>query len=274
MYTGRKKKEKQGKDTSPPAGPTAFVNDHIQPGQLTRLDRRHAFHIRGASYYNAQSFDCQAQLSDRDGYRILPNPDDSEKTRQWQLKAYQDYMLNVPKLSFLHLLIRINALNALAQNAKHIGIPVHALCRDEFVSPICVRGPLLPTPTVPLPNCPEILHPTEMQKTVFHHPWLDLLPLPRLRDNILKALAFTEFDEDKLCEEVYHPEDDGEGVDRPALIVWGRADDIRGWEANMPFLRKWGWLLVGCPELLESTNIWRMTRGKKAINLDLWRKLE
>ncbi|KAH6972836.1 hypothetical protein BKA56DRAFT_592894 [Ilyonectria sp. MPI-CAGE-AT-0026] len=176
-------------------------------------------------------------------------------------------MLNSPKPSFLQTLIRINALNAIVQNAKKIGIPVDALCRDEAISPFSQTGPLLPAPTAPLPSCPEVLHPTQLQKTVFHHPWIDVLPLLQLRDNLLKPLSVEGFDEDERCLEVFHPADHFPMEEQLALIIWGDGDNIRCWEASIAFLRKWGWLLRGCPELLESTNAWRMQRGEKTLKL-------
>ncbi|KAF5549110.1 hypothetical protein FMEXI_4452 [Fusarium mexicanum] len=269
----RRRKKDQGNNSKPFEGvkDKDTIGLYTQSRQLAPSDQTYASCIQSANHVDVQSVESLLQLGDKDGYRILPHSDDRERTRQRQAKAYQDYTLNSPKLSFLHLLIRINALNALAQNAKRIGNPVHALCRDEFVSPLWAMGPLLPDHAVPLPTCPEILQPTVLQRTVSHHPWLDLLPLPRLRDNVLKALSFQDFDEDQLCEEVYHPEDNGEGTNRPALIVCGKADDIRGWKANVPFLKKWGWLLVGCPELLESTNAWRMQRREKTLDFSRWK---
>ena len=34
------------------------------------------------------------------------------------------------------------------------------------------------------------------------------------------------------------------------------------------FLRKWGWLLNGLPELLEATNRWRVERGEEPFVYD------
>ena len=83
------------------------------------------------------------------------------------------------------------------------------------------------------------------------------------------ALSIEGFDEDELCVEVFHPYDQCESEEKPALIVWGESGDIRGWEVNVAFLKKWGWLLRGCNELLQSTNAWRMQRGEKTLNFDL-----
>jgi len=122
-----------------------------------------------------------------------------------------------------------------------------------------------------MPGCPQTLHPTALQKEVSHHPWLDLLPLPKLRDNIIQALSIEGFDEDEFCLDVFHPGDHWKLEEKPALIVWGEAAHIHNWEVNLAFLRKWGWLLEGCPEILVATNAWRRQRGEKTWdNIHCW----
>jgi hypothetical protein len=102
-----------------------------------------------------------------------------------------------------------------------------------------------------------------LQRKVNHHPWVDLIPLPRMRDNILAAMdhgTIRVFNE--LCFDIFDV-GGGAGVEDAALIVWGEPWDPAGWEASEMFLRKWGWLLDGCFEMLESTNRWRLKRGLK-----------
>lgn len=45
--------------------------------------------------------------------------------------------------------------------------------------------------------------------------------------------------------------------------------DPRAWEATVPFLRKWGWVVRECRELLVSTNYWREKRGEKRLVFDM-----
>ncbi|KAH8645394.1 hypothetical protein BX600DRAFT_504157 [Xylariales sp. PMI_506] len=176
-------------------------------------------------------------------------------------RAYENYHLRSPQLTHLATLIRINVLNVVSENAVAIGIPREGLCHDDVISQFNQQGPSLPGAPVPLPSCPAILLPTQIQLAVTHHPWIDLFPLPRMRDNILSALAAGLFDEDELCADVMstnHEEDN-----KPCLIVWGNSWDPLGWEATAPFLRKWGWLTSGCPEILTATNAWRVRRGEE-----------
>jgi hypothetical protein len=145
-----------------------------------------------------------------------------------------------------------------------MGFPPEALCRDEFVSPYAEAGPTLPDLTMPLLSCPKMLLPTSLQRMVPHHPWIDLFPIPKFRDNVLLAVEAGLFDEDDLCADILDPEA-GNNREQPGLIVWASAWDVCGWEVNIPFLNKWGSLLSGCPEIIEATNQWREKRGEKKL---------
>lgn len=189
--------------------------------------------------------------------------------RQFADLAYAEYMSGRHTLTNLPTLLTVNVFYALSKNATALGVSIEWLTY-EAISPFCREGPGLgPSavdPTAAFPNGrPESLHPTELQISVPHHPWIDLFPIPKLRDNLLYAIATQEtFDEDELCfdmVEISH----GEPTEKPALIVWGDPWDPRGWEASLPFLRKWGYLLQGCTEMMEATNYWRERRGEKQI---------
>jgi hypothetical protein len=105
-----------------------------------------------------------------------------------------------------------------------------------------------------LDSCPITLRPTQIQKDIIHHPWIDLFPIPQLRDNLLVAMNAGLLDDDELCADLLRVRDCDDGLQ---LLVWGGSWDIRGWEANTAFL-KWGWLMKGCPELCQR----RMNGGK------------
>ena len=49
------------------------------------------------------------------------------------------------------------------------------------------------------------------------------------------------------------------------LAVWGEPWDPQSWEMSEPFVRKWAWLIEGCPEIMLSTNLWRSMRGDKPL---------
>lgn len=180
-------------------------------------------------------------------------------------QAYMAYSSGSISLSHLPSLIRVNVFNALYQNATILGLDTAWLLYDS-VSPFGRSGPATAEEaTLAARPHPATLQPTALQRAVPHHPWLDLFPLPRLRDNFLRAIENPDVcDEDLLCFDLVEFGDEGE-AQSASLIVWGEPWDPRGWEASTRFLKKWGWLLAGCPEILEGTNYWREKRGEKRL---------
>jgi hypothetical protein len=180
--------------------------------------------------------------------------------------AYASYMQGKPALSHLPLLLKYNVSSGLARNADILGVTEQYY--DWYgISPLNKQGPLLGTSAaIEWPAC---LHPTKLQSSMEHHPWLDLFPWPTVRDNMLQAFQYSELDyEDELCDDICEYND----LDtRPNLIVWGASEDYRNWEIGPVFLEKWGWLLSGCVEVLETTNYWRVRRGEKMLSLQEWR---
>ena len=198
----------------------------------------------------------------KDGSVLLVCPRQIQYARWIRKQALEDYSLSRLRPSHLGLIIRLNVLNAVAENATLIGVSPDQLCRDEFVSPFGEPKPLLPlAPAIPPPECPSSLKPTQVQRTIPHHPWIDLFPFPNFRDAALVRIQAGLFDEDELCFDLLGIECAGPN-DKPALLVWTQAWDPRGWEVSEAFLRKWGMLVESSPEILVSTNYWRMRRGQ------------
>lgn len=197
---------------------------------------------------------------------LIPCPREAERWRAMVRQALQDYTLNSLRPSSLHMIIRLNVLNAIADNATLMGIPKENLCHDDYISPLHRPAPERPqNPSLALENCPSALQPTSLQRHLPHHPWIDLFPFPRFRDNVLRGIQANLFEEDDLCSELLGPDDTGPG-EQPALLVWTAAWNPEGWEVNEAFLEKWGYLLAGCPEIIESTNQWRARRGQKMFS--------
>ncbi|KAK1595609.1 uncharacterized protein LY79DRAFT_511041 [Colletotrichum navitas] len=176
-------------------------------------------------------------------------------------EAYENYLDGKPCPAYLTTLVRVNVFHAFVQNARVLDFD-GAWLTYEAISPFNKLGPGL-GPAMTGNSCPENMRPTGLQIAVEHHPWIDFFPHPRMRDNFLRIVAeYGEdyIDEDDLCRDIVDV-GAGAGVEESALLVWGEAWDPRGWEATEPFLKKWGWLLAGCTEILEGTNYWRQKRG-------------
>ncbi|KAK6213552.1 DUF3425 domain protein [Colletotrichum tabaci] len=192
---------------------------------------------------------------------LLGKPYAQDHLIQFSEGAYRDYLSGNPRTNYLTTLVRVNVFHAFVQNARVLNFDKSWLTY-EAISPFHMVGPGL-GPAAIHPSCPENMRPTQLQLAVEHHPWIDFFPHPAMRDNFLRVVAEhgeDYVDEDDMCRDIVDV-GAGAGVEESALIVWGEPWDPRGWEATEPFLRKWGWLLAGCPEMLEGTNYWRQKRG-------------
>lgn len=167
----------------------------------------------------------------------------------------QNFVLGSPRIDQLITLIQFNVFRALMSNTLTLGFGLGWL-QEESVSPYCL-GMSAWEPG----SCPTSLRPTSLQKTKKHHPWIDLWPIPRLRDNLL-GYVDTQ-DEYELCNDLV----DFVEVpnERTGLIVWTEPWDPSGWEISEAFAKKWPRVIEGCNDLFESTNRWRAGRGETAL---------
>ncbi|KAL6412937.1 hypothetical protein AUP68_02431 [Ilyonectria robusta] len=168
-----------------------------------------------------------------EGYLLLHTAESRAKVQIFAQRVYQDYSSGLPQPGYLHVLIRLNVLNALAQNAALLEFRFKGLCFPELVSPFNQHGPSSVHTFIPSQAYPSWLQPTALQMTVRHHPWIDLIPIPRMRDNILCALEAGFLDNKELGIDILGVEDI-QG-DTASLIIWGEPWDPRGWELG-PFM--------------------------------------
>lgn len=177
--------------------------------------------------------------------------------QQIEVMAHAQYMLGSPRTDMLLHLIQFNFTKALVQNMRVLGL-TSELLHDDAISPFNVTGPWQYDIE---PSLPSSLRPTIIQRTVAHHPWLDLLPIPEMRDNLISAGE--SYDETQLCLDMK-----GHGrahTDHTGIIVWSDPWDQTGWEVTEPFARSWGWTVRGCVNLFRSTNSWRARRNERPL---------
>jgi len=123
----------------------------------------------------------------------------------------------------------------------------------------------LPTPP---DHAPSSLQPTYLQKIVKHESWVDIIPCPVMRDNILRNQD--NLDADALCEDFLGGMDEGVSeVQNRGMILWGEPWSEDGWEISEGFARKWSFLLKGCGDLIKATNRWRKARGEKRLIVEM-----
>ncbi|KAK6499932.1 hypothetical protein TWF481_010288 [Arthrobotrys musiformis] len=164
-----------------------------------------------------------------------------------------------------YLLARLNILNAFVTNAGMLSMSFQVLSREDAISPFNLEGPEpLGVPGVNHNSqIPESLRPTSLQREIVHSPWLDLFPIPAIRDRILRGLQQSLITQTDICHHVFAIDSSGDAL--APLVVWGEPWDPRSWEFSPELLEAWGSLLYGCPAALEWTNLWRKKRGKREL---------
>ncbi|KAJ5765939.1 hypothetical protein N7520_005498 [Penicillium odoratum] len=172
--------------------------------------------------------------------------------------AYSHSLRGTPSADNLLTLVHFNVFKAMGWNALILGLGMNWL-EENALSPFNTLGPVRVNATAD--HLPVSLQPTMLQQIVPHHPWLDLLPSPRLRDNLL--LAGDALDESKLCTDILGFS--GHSTEGSGLVVWGESWDPNGWEATEDFAKNWNWALTACDDIQSSTNDWRQKRGLKPL---------
>lgn len=151
-------------------------------------------------------------------------------------------------------------------------------------------------------NIPPSLAPTSLQQNRYHSIWIDVIPFPRIRDNLIRHEGL--FDHWDLIHDLVGQSmssasltcvggrtsapptatrrlpsltlpsgsidaDDGVTAGRKGLIVWGEPHEMQSWEATPGFLAKWAWAVEGCEELVEISNRWRVRRGEDPMQVSV-----
>ncbi|KAE8361319.1 hypothetical protein BDV27DRAFT_160833 [Aspergillus caelatus] len=188
-------------------------------------------------------------------------PNVHELMTQFERRAMARYVEGSPRTDLLLNLSRLNVLRAAYQNVLAIGMTVEWMCRDSTISIFSLASPRGCEDSIP-----HSLQPTPLQRTVPHHPWLDIFPIPQMRDNLIRAGK--DLDDDELCHDLTAFWDTRSS--NATMLVWGTPWDPENWEVTEDFARKWRFFLRGCPEILLSTNKWRVRRGEKPL---VWKKV-
>ena len=173
---------------------------------------------------------------------------------------------------------------ALSSLAMCVGITQEMLCADQSLSPFfssstvwadeLVKANMVSTVQGVFKVLKPDLRPSREQIMIQHHPYIDIIPFPTLRKNLITHQQ--DFDED----EVFHDMLTG-------LVCWGGAGmgrrdrdistgnastgtpwDVRSWEARLWFLEKyWTWLGGEDGELVRQSEWWRSMRGDDRLEI-------
>ncbi|EXJ54995.1 uncharacterized protein A1O5_12734 [Cladophialophora psammophila CBS 110553] len=166
-------------------------------------------------------------------------------------------------------LVYYNVYRALISNTHMLGLDMNLMYLDDYPSPFL---PMSQSATSNIRHLPPSLQPTELQKTMPHHPMWDIFPDPEMRDNILRY-GEQNIDDLQLCLDMvgdgnYTGLEDLDSQQTNGLIVWSEPWDSEGWEVTESFTRKWPFLLKGAINVQKSTNKWRMRRGESPLDFE------
>jgi hypothetical protein len=164
---------------------------------------------------------------------------------------------------------------ALSANAESLGLSLDILTRDDAESPFfrtSISEEVAKTSSMSdFSDLKTYLRPCASQVIHSHHPYIDVLPFPTLRERVIKLTCAEPpmIDVDELCNDLLN---DG-------LICWGSSLgdrnsatgsgspwDLRSWEAQPWFLRKW-WIVLGGAdgEIYQQTQWWCEMRGDRSV---------
>jgi hypothetical protein len=164
---------------------------------------------------------------------------------------------------YLITLIQYNVLRGIMSNLAACSL---LRCIPESCGGAILKA-IFPSPSA----LPPSFTPTSMQLSVPHNPWVDSIPCPNLRDNIIRAETSTSLDEDELCNDLCGGLYDGfDDCEQRGMLVWGEPWRIDSWEISPGLAQKWGWLFKGCEEMIESTNRWREQRGEERLVVEVY----
>jgi len=259
-------------------------------GPLTEFELRSALHSRvGVSMFAPRPI------------TILPGHESSTPSHDQTPLTPPSFHFPLSTDHLLHL-IQYNVFRAFVSNKRTLNVLLTGWTDKPSSPTTCpIGGPYRDdTMVYPLnPNIPFSLIPTHLQQTRLHSLWINLIPFPRVRDNLIRregsfdhwdflqdligelmnftparaqrttSYSFTVCDPNPKSASSLISKRDGDGLTagRTGLIVWGEPHDMQNWEVTPSFLEKWCWAVEGCTELVECSNRWRRIRGEEAIHL-------
>jgi hypothetical protein len=233
---------------------TRQENHHHHPPHHHQLDATHK-QDQKHSYTRENSRFCSLNLDERVAFLARLNE-----------MVLDGFSRRLPRTDLIPAVHQFNMIAALAANAASLRLSLESL-RHDIPSPFTISGPSsLPPLSTRAWVLPTSLQPTDLQKKIPHHPWIDLCPMPSVRDTLL--LHMGQFDEDELCHDLFDSCGGAASNNNNTLgmVVWGEPSDPAAYEISEEVVRKWSWAF-GDAQVLRHTNSWRRKRGECSLFL-------
>lgn len=162
------------------------------------------------------------------------------------------YLLPVNELTILRAILRISS----------------RLGCDESFWQLEATSPFYAGTCPPTEQLPECWRPTPSQMLIAHHPFIDFLPWPGVRERMLAVMSLPPEARPPnassplaLVEFAYDVEDSREG-----MRIWG--DDVYdpgSWEVGQVLFERW-WFIFD-RDVIENSNRWRRLRGAAPLHM-------
>lgn len=187
------------------------------------------------------------------GFHEIVNPEPTQKQRTFIQTLMARQTPSIPSDNRFIRLQFNSIVNASMLNGIILSCDTLSMMDEDALSPFNNQIAISP-------NIPKDLEPTQMQITVPHHPYIDIVPFPGFRDKVLRFLDI--IDEGDVCCMMHT--DWG---------VWGdRSWDKTSWEVGEKFAEKY-WFLMD-EEMKKTSDFWRGQRGLKPLKIQPRRGVE
>ncbi|PLN86687.1 hypothetical protein BDW42DRAFT_158300 [Aspergillus taichungensis] len=199
-----------------------------------------------------------------------------------------DHTIHIPTLTLLNAAMSVARrlglseiiwdLTSVSPFCKELGTPSSGLSTPSLVTHISTAVSTTPSDTsddagseqkVHPSTLPPHLQPTPTQRLIRHHPMLDLLPWPNVRDKLIQVFNLPVSQRPKTAQDpmgilrlVYDMEDaGGEGIN-----VHGQDPfQASGWEIGQLVFERWWWAFE--TDIVQTSNQARKKRGAKTLSL-------
>lgn len=250
LYTGKRKAlESKNQHKTPDRKWIVYVNDSNIPKKSKSTEEATSHQVTQSS----------SLLNQNELYLSYFNPSQRDELMN-ELYGKALHMIENPVLprdpTFYD--AQFNIFRALSINANILGLTFDLL-NEDLASQFNLVGPLMSAV-----HLPASLFPSQKQRKIIHHPWIDLIPMLSLREALL--IRTDVIDEDELCGDFYGACGSSQEV---GVRVWGEAWDPFAYELSETIMRKWRWMATDCPDILKSSNYWRRQRGEKPIVFEI-----
>lgn len=197
-----------------------------------------------------------SSINQRPAARMTPVLSNDASAGPSPASPFADYAITHPGLSVM--CAKIDLFNTLVGP----GYPFD-IWDPKALSPICLG--------VPTRLCPANFQPTHLQRSIQHHPMIDVFPWPLFRDRILYTMTLPKDLRPKIAQNdmprvtleiMMAAKDVGGGI-----RVWGsNAFLAENWEIGQTFYSKFWWAIDA--SIVRNSNRHRATRGEGQLRFD------